>query len=373
MSARILSSLLLLLLAGLSGPVQAHRPSESALRLWLDADGDVELVWEVALADLVLEQDLDSDGDGLLRWMELRTQQSSLEAALPGWLAWKRGDADCATSSRPLQLVERFGETRLYWSMAMRCPGGGWPDAMRYAFLLGVDADHRLRLLTSSAAHVERLLTLEAAPQWQPLPLEDTGLWRTLGDYVLEGIWHIWIGLDHVLFLLALLLPCVLRFGPQGWQPVARLGPAIGSVVATVSAFTLAHSITLSAAVLGWVSAPVHWVEALIALSVALAALNNIWPVLRTRLWLLAFGFGLIHGFGFAFVLTELGLPSGLRGLALLGFNIGVEIGQLAIVLLVVPLAYWVRGHVLYRQWLRIGGSWAVAALALIWFVQRLS
>jgi hypothetical protein len=103
-----------------------------------------------------------------------------------------------------------------------------------------------------------------------------------------------------------------------------------------------------------------------------LAALNNVWPLVRGRRWLVAFGFGLIHGFGFASVLADLGLPQRALLLALVGFNVGVEIGQLAIIAGFLPVAYALRRTWLYRKLIFVGGSLAIALIAAIWLVERM-
>ena len=142
-------------------------------------------------------------------------------------------------------------------------------------------------------------------------------------------------------------------------------------VFKVVTAFTVAHSITLSLAALSVISLPSRLVESAIALSVLLAALNNLWPVVGRGRWLVAFGFGLIHGFGFASVLADLGLPQGALALALLGFNLGVEVGQLAIVAAFLPMAYALRRSFFYRRVVLLGGSLLIAAVAAAWFVER--
>ena len=155
-------------------------------------------------------------------------------------------------------------------------------------------------------------------------------------------------------------------------EPVARLAPALWRVTAIVSAFTLAHSITLSCAMLGWIELPGRLVESAIAVSVFLAALNNFLPTTAggRGAWL-AFAFGLLHGFGFAGVLGELDLGVGQLWRPLLGFNLGVEVGQLAIVAVYFPLAYWLRRTRFYRLGVLYAGSAAVCLCALFWFFQR--
>jgi hypothetical protein len=138
-----------------------------------------------------------------------------------------------------------------------------------------------------------------------------------------------------------------------------------------VTAFTVAHSITLSLAALGVVNLPSRLVESVIAASIVVAALNNVRPMVIDRLWMVAFGFGLVHGFGFASVLTDLGLPRDALAIALVGFNVGVEIGQIAIVLLFLPLALALRRTAFYRRQVMIGGSLLITVLAGIWLVER--
>ena len=112
-------------------------------------------------------------------------------------------------------------------------------------------------------------------------------------------------------------------------------------------------------------------VESVIAASVVLAAANNLKPLVEHRRWMVAFAFGLIHGFGFASVLAELGLPQETLVLSLLGFNAGVEVGQLAIVAGFLPLAYALRNTPFYRRVVFVGGSLATLTIALIWFIER--
>jgi hypothetical protein len=144
------------------------------------------------------------------------------------------------------------------------------------------------------------------------------------------------------------------------------------TVVKVVTAFTIAHSITLSLAALEMVSLPSKMVESVIAISVALAALNNIFPVVKVeRLWYVAFGFGLIHGFGFANVLADLELPRSVLAIALLSFNIGVELGQIVIVAVFFPVIFLMRNHSLYLPVKLKLGSALIALVACSWTVDR--
>jgi len=205
----------------------------------------------------------------------------------------------------------------------------------------------------------------------QEFTLERPSKLRQFFDYGHEGVWHIWIGFDHILFLLALLLPAVVLRQDEKWQAVAAFKPAFWAVFKIVTAFTVAHSITLSLATLGVVSLPSRWVEATIAASVVIAAMNNVFPIFRERRWMMAFAFGLIHGFGFASVLRDLGLPQDALVLALVGFNLGVEAGQLVIVAAFLPVAYALRQTWFYQRLILLGGSFLIAAVASVWLVER--
>jgi hypothetical protein len=199
----------------------------------------------------------------------------------------------------------------------------------------------------------------------------ETGAFEQLRQYVRDGVWHIWLGFDHILFLLSLLLPAVLLRREGSWLPARSFRAVAIDVAKIVTSFTVAHSITLTLATLSVLTPDSRWIESGIALSVVLAALNNVFPVVRHGRWVAAFGFGLIHGFGFASALKDLGLPTGSLVLSLFGFNVGVEVGQLAIVALFLPMAFGLRHTWAYRRALLGGGSIAIAAIAGAWLIER--
>jgi len=189
--------------------------------------------------------------------------------------------------------------------------------------------------------------------------------------FLREGIWHIWTGYDHILFLLALLLPSVLRRETGGWFGVNNFRPACLNILKIVTAFTVAHSLTLSLAALEIVKLPSRLTESAIAASVILAAANNLLPLVRERGWIVAFVFGLIHGFGFANALSDLGLTHGTLAITLFSFNLGVETGQLAIVAVFLPVAFLLRRTWFYEWSLLRLGSALIVAVAAIWLAER--
>ena len=207
--------------------------------------------------------------------------------------------------------------------------------------------------------------------QVQELDLENvSGLIRKR-EMVAEGVWHIWIGIDHILFLLALMLPIVLVRKGAAWHPVERAGPASRSLVGIVTVFTIAHSITLLLAAFDLIPIQPRIVESVIALSIVVVALNNIFQWISRGALLTIFVLGLFHGFGFASVMGN--LPFRMTDLVTMVvlFNIGVEVGQVAIVAALFPLLYWLRVNRHYIPIVLTGGSWALAAIGGFWFLQR--
>lgn len=185
------------------------------------------------------------------------------------------------------------------------------------------------------------------------------------------GMHHIWIGIDHVLFLLALLLPSVLRRPSGYWEPVSGFRPALRNVVAIVTLFTVAHTLTLSLAAMEMVILPSRLVESIIAASIAIAALDILLPLFRGYIYLVVFGFGLFHGFGFASVLGEIGIPPNYLVHSLLGFNVGVEVGQVAIVCVLFPALFIARNWSTYSRYLIKGGAIALIMVSMYWFIER--
>jgi HupE / UreJ protein len=365
--ARALAALALAVCAG----AQAHKPSDSYLTIDIARDGVIGQ-WDIALRDLDFALGLDADGNGEITWREVRARHADIAAYASAHLAVTADDQPC-TLAVGEQLIDRHTDGAYsVLPLTFGCESKQ-PQRLALAYTLFADLDPQHRgLLKLSARGATRTAVLgtQAAPVAFELGAIDR--WSAFTDYLREGVWHIWIGLDHILFLLSLLLPSVLLWRAAArWQPVEHARGAFWGVFGIVTAFTVAHSITLTLAVLGVIELPSRLVESVIALSVVIAALNNLRPLVTRRLWMVAFGFGLVHGFGFASVLADLGLPREALALALVGFNLGVEVGQLAIVLAFLPLAFALRRTAFYRRWVMVGGSLVVAALAATWFIER--
>ena len=368
MSARLL--VFMLLLCAWLAPAQAHKPSDSYLGLSVQG-ARIEGQWDIALRDLDFAIGLDGNGDGQLTWDEIRARHAAIAAYALQRLHFATSQGACPLLAGEQLIDHHTDGAYTVLRFAASCPGTAAPASLEIGYTLFADLDpqHKGLLKLTHDGATQTAIFDPDSPR-QSLSLAAPDRLAQFGAYVKHGIWHIWIGTDHILFLLSLLLPAVLLPGLREQQ--ASLRAAFYDVLKVVTAFTLAHSITLTLASLSLVSLPSRWVESAIAASVVLAALNNLYPLFRGKRPVAAFVFGLIHGFGFASVLRDLGLPQSALVSSLFGFNVGVEIGQLAIVAVFLPLAWWLRKSWLYRQ-LFTWGSLAIALVALMWLVERVA
>ncbi|SFC33959.1 HupE/UreJ family protein [Massilia yuzhufengensis] len=350
-------------------PAYAHKASDSYLTLEVQ-DKRVSGSWDIALRDLEMAVGVDVDGDGNITWDEVQSRHAAISAYALSRLALSSDGRICLL--RPgAQLIDHHTDGA-YTVLAIEATCEETVTALDvdYRLLDDIDPQHRGLL---ALRHGERTMTAILGPDQprQQLTLAQASSWRQFADYVKHGAWHIWIGFDHILFLLSLLLPAVLVYRDKSWHGRDSLRAGAIDVIRIVTAFTLAHSLTLTLAALGIVTLPSRLVESAIAASVIVAALNNVWPVVDRGRAIFAFGFGLLHGFGFASVLAGLGLPPDAMLLSLVGFNVGVELGQLAIVAVFLPVAYWLRNGLFYRRAIMVGGSVAIALVAAIWLAER--
>ncbi len=395
----------LLLLGTALQPALAHKASDGYLQLGESVPasagqgtstgaGETTLRLSLAVKDLdAVIDSLDADNDRRITWSEIRQ-------ATPGILRWVAGGfvlrCGVAPVAAPWQfdsLEQRIDGAYVRLSASLRCEGA--PLALTYSLMKDVDPTHRLIVSgTQSGQPVAAVLSPqgrgeavlraegaqgtaasgttvnEAAPQSGP---------ATLAQFFLEGVHHIVTGYDHLAFLLALMLPISLvRRRNEVTAPGGVPGPSnarrgIFALIATVTGFTIGHSFTLVLATLGVINASPTWVEPAIAITIALSALLNLYPIRHVRGDVLALGFGMIHGLAFSSVMTEAGITGALLLWGLAGFNLGVEAGQLA------GVAVWCCIHlalVRWRHYQRVvvrGGSWALLLLALYWAVERIA
>ena len=339
---------------------QAHKASDSYLQI--DAgEKSLAVRWDIALRDLDVALGLDANEDGQLTWGEVKAAWPRIQAyALP-----RLAIAGCPLRMNSTALERRNDGAYAVMFLSADCVLARAPD-IRYALLREVDPTHRgiARVSRPGQAATVTMLTPDDAVTNAANPPNAPG-------FIEEGVLHILTGYDHVLFLLCLLLPSVMRRTPEGWRPVDKLAQAVWPVVGIVSAFTVAHSITLALAATKVVTLPSAFIEPAIAVTIILAALDNVWPIFPVRRVVVTFCFGLIHGFGFAGVLAELNLPTSAFVRALLQFNVGLELGQLLIVIGATSLLFVVRQWPQYRPLVIRGGSCVAIVVGALWLIER--
>lgn len=396
--------LVLALASVAAGPALAHKGSDAYLDVQqvapvATADAaapaavrEVRFALSVAIKDLDLLVPMDANADARVTWGEVKAAMPQVQALLSGAATLSAGGeadgglAPCRLDWQPGGLERRSDGTYLRMAGQARCPAA---QALRFHYtLLGnVDATHRLLvagrldgrelLTTTSPLHNTGLLLSTGAGQdgvaAPAATAPPSGRWAALSAYFSVGVHHLLEGFDHLAFLLALVLPLQLavRFGPGRAAARAKASGAWWALLRTVTAFTLGHSITLVLVTLGVTQASPLWVEPVIALSIGVTALLNLRPVHWVRTDVLALGFGLVHGFGFAGLLQDAAAPEGLLPWALAGFNLGVEAGQLMAVAAWVLVSQLVVRKPWYPRVVVRGGSVLLVLLAAWWFWQR--
>jgi hypothetical protein len=352
-----------------AGAAQAHIASNGFLTAKVNG-ANVEGAIELAVRDVELAVGVDANRDGKVTWGELRASGPQLALYVRQHLQLSTQGHPCDIAFEPLQINDRVDGSYAWLPYRAHCPAAINKLEIAYTLMEGIDPSHR-GLLTLGAGAVVQTGVLGGERALSTFAVDSPSRWNTFVEYLQAGIWHIWSGIDHLLFLLSLLLPAVLLRRGGHWEPVTRARPALMSILKVVTAFTLAHSITLTLAALNIVRLPSRLTESVIAASIIVAALNNIFPIVTDSRARIAFAFGLLHGFGFASVLSDMGLPQGARVISLFAFNLGIECGQLAVVLAIMPIVYAIREGRFYRRAIMPWGSAAIASLALVWFMQR--
>ena len=279
-----------------------------------------------------------------------------------------------AETGKPLMAMTDAVVARGKWKTKIPAGVTGWKvrslpgHKVATVFTNSVDGKEHPRFMVmfpGETSFTFDLTGLAAKPPTGPTPgsvgthSTEAGTWSTFVSYLKQGFEHILPeGLDHILFVLGLFLLC------RAWKPI----------LIQVTTFTVAHTITLALATLGYVSVDTNIVEPIIALSIAVVALENIFrPTYGKFRLLLVFVFGLIHGLGFAQRLIDEQIPSGSVASALLGFNCGVELGQLAVIGLAIAATFWIKDETKYRRWVVIPASTLIALAGLVWAYQRLA
>lgn len=344
----------------------------STARLELDvrearATGTLDL----ALLDVDGLVTLDHDSDGAVT-------QPELDRVAPAWSSLVRDrlwlDADgsrCVAEPGRLRIEERGGEPRGITPLAFRCGTTPRRVVLRDDLVFADDALHRV-LLRVDGIGGTRTGVLTADVREIALEVGDPVAAPVLLGLIGDGAQHVLSGADHVAFVATMLLPALLGVGVAGRSALSSRA-LLRATLASVTAFTAAHSTTLALAAVGWIPPVDAFTEPLIAASVTVGALHARRLVALSHRAGLAFGFGLVHGLGFAGALAPLALPRGALVPAILSFNLGVELAQLAIVLAVLPLLLALRRHGAPAQRAHAFATLGLAGIGLFWMAERIA
>lgn len=362
-----------------SSIADAHSTGESYV--WLNVDEhQITGRVEINLNDLREKLNLSVPEAGPERLTFLESHRDEVIGYIRKNFGIEANERQVTIKFTTISLLDLPSEEGVYAQYLYTTPEDSVPDTVTVLNSLFVEDDfiHRsLLCIESNAKATEDIpnefvaLVFGAHNSRQELDLTNVESLLRPRDFVWQGVLHIWIGLDHILFIITLLLPAVLIYQEAAWQPVPEFKTAFWNIVKIVTIFTVAHSITLSLAALGIVRLPGRLVESVIALSIILVAINTFLQRFQGKTWLIIFGFGLFHGLGFASVMSE--LPFRMVNLVkiLIGFNIGVELGQLAIVAAVFPIIFCLRKTTFYTPVILRGGSLLTAIIACYWFIER--
>lgn len=361
MNTRIRFAALILLL--IAGATHAHTSGASYLTLRQLDDSTVHAEWDFDLRDLHQVLDLDANGNGALSWREVTQARTAIEAEVFARTRLSAAGGDCTIRARDTPAIAEHGAGP-YLRIITTFSCNGRALALDHSGWFELDPGHRALVdhATMDGARTQAILS-KAAPQWRAT--EST--WSRLQRFLTEGAHHLLIGYDHLAFLGVLLL--ALARTSRRSDDLSLAGMMRGALV-VITAFTIAHSLTLGLAATGYLRLPERPVEIAIAASVLLAALLNLRRGTARHGWKLAFAFGLVHGLGFAGALAEL-TSERIDVLALAAFNVGIEAAQVAVAVAAVPLMWWLFRDLRTERVAVPVASLVVACLAAVWVGER--
>ena len=341
-------------------PAGAHETTRSFVALERDGEA-IDLRMRVAFRDIEVAVWMDEDLDGRITWGEARRRLDAVEAYIRSSFALEAGGA-CTLKRTGADASESGGIAYLDLNFEASCPSASAPLTARSRLFTEIDPDHRMFL---SAATGERTASaMLSAGKPSVMLAGNAGAASTFAAFFRSGIGHLMGGTDHIVFLLALMLPAVCA--------TSGVRQATYGVVAAVTGFTLAHALTLSAAMTELLRPPSALIEVLIALSIVVTAADNVRPFIPAPRAAVAAFFGIIHGFGFATALGALELSGAALAVALVGFNLGIEAAQVAVVLVTMPALYILGGILGGGRLVLWAGSAAAGAVGLWWLGIRL-
>lgn len=363
----------------------AHQFSTAHAKLEPNGDNQYQGYVALSLEDLQLTLAIDPDNDGKLKWQEVIDSLPVIHSYLTNHITvWQSSEKiitennsdptiTCLSEwSGSLKLSEMYGELLLHIPVTITCPTNTEAISklnFKYSAFFDALNDHKL-LLTWFYNNNESYFIIDSNQRQVDLNFTSASVVDTISFYLYQGVIHIWFGLDHVLFVLALILPFAwLRFRNGRFSPTQRL--VLRDLIILITSFTLAHSITLTLTALNLLSIPSQWAEIGIAISVAFTAINIITQWVK-KLGVITFLFGLLHGMGFAGALSELGLSQTYKISSIVAFNLGVEVGQVAIIFLLYPMLSRLRKTQTLQYTLVPTLAVLIALMGGYWIIERI-
>lgn len=346
----------------------AHVINESYLFLAPTEQG-FDVRWQTEEFFYEKHLSLDHDGNELISFDDLYYYQDKVIEYSMARIDFLRGKQTCRKTKPVYSVTSKDIDTYVQMDFKVRCPQSDFlPIKLKYQLFFDVDPLHKVFVRWQTKN--EKLLMIDRHIAQKPVDLTRPSLWQAFLSFIVQGIEHIWTGIDHLFFVLLLVIPA--PFITHKKQSGSRLKGSLHALLIVITSFTIAHSITLAISVLHWVNISPNIIEPLIALSIVLTAVNNYFGWIR-QYWLGAFVFGLLHGFGFAYLLLDMDLPTAILGLGLLGFNLGVELGQLMFVLIVFPFCFALsKNQQQYQKNIVRNFSAILGMIAFYWMLQRI-
>ena len=347
-----------------TGQAHAHQTSLSYISV-TEQDGAVTADMKMSFLDLEVATGIDQDFDGTITWGEARKSLDRVSAYAQSKTSLAAGGY-CSLSRKAAAPETLNGEGYLALRFDVVCPDRAAPVRVASSMFLEVDPTSRVLVSSRtggfSETYVIGIKDQNAATTPSPASPTDArdGLLLLL---LQEGVSHIFGGPDHLLFLLVLIIPTVYAGRSLKTVAIAALLPITG--------FTLGHALTLAAGASGLIRPPAQIVEILIAVTILLTAIDNVKRFIPGPRSVIAFAFGLIHGFGFASALGALSVTGWQMATALLGFNLGIEAGQAVLALAVAPPLLLVRDPAKHFRIMPLGVSMLAGAMAIFWVVER--
>ncbi len=332
----------------LAGVAQAHETTRSYVTLTRDGTA-VTADLRVAFRDIEVVVWMDENLDGAVTWGEVEARLAAVSDYVTSVFRVGAG-GDCALQPGAAAVSDSGGVAYLDLRFAGICPSAVAELQLRSRLFADVDPDHRMYLTLGGGPAQSTAILSAASPEFQATA-QAASLWRIFTGYFIAGVTHLGGGYDHLVFLLMLMLPAV-----TGARDLRR---AVLQVVTAITGFTLAHALTLTAASTALLRPPTDLITVLVAASIVITAADNIRPFLPGPRAAVAAFFGLIHGFGFATVLSGSAMTGGVFATALLGFNLGIEAAQIGVVLATMFALLALRGG---RVLLWLGSGAGIAA-----------